>query len=57
MLCSQVKFNTTVWMVDDGKHRSEPTHVTDVAQAVANSLTDLDAPGKDYYLGGPEVVR
>lgn len=53
----QVKFNTYVWMVDDGQHRCQPTHVTDVAQAVANSLTSVDSPGKDYYLAGPETVR
>jgi len=58
VLCvTQVKFNTYVWMVDDGVQRSEPTHVTDVAAAVKASLSDLTAPGKTYYLGGPESVR
>lgn len=55
-LLFQVKFNTFVWMVDDGVHRCQPTHVTDVANAVAASLTDRLAPGNTYYLGGPEVV-
>lgn len=55
-LLFQVKFNTYVWMVDDGQHRCQPSHVTDVAQAVANSLTSADSPGKDYYLAGPETV-
>lgn len=53
----QVKFNTHVWMVDDGVHRSQPTHVTDVANAAVASLTDEQATGNTYYLGGPEVVR
>jgi uncharacterized protein YbjT (DUF2867 family) len=52
-----VKFNTAVWMVDDGIHRSQPTHVTDVASAVSASLNDPESTGKTYYLGGPEDVR
>jgi uncharacterized protein YbjT (DUF2867 family) len=57
VLCPQVKFNTYVWMIDDGVHRSEPTHVTDVASAAYQSLTTDESKGKTYYLGGPEVVR
>jgi uncharacterized protein YbjT (DUF2867 family) len=55
-LCAQVKFNASVWMVDDGAQRFQPHHVTDVARAAAASLESHEAKGKDYCLGGPETI-
>uniref|UniRef100_A0A383VU92 NAD-dependent epimerase/dehydratase domain-containing protein n=1 Tax=Tetradesmus obliquus TaxID=3088 RepID=A0A383VU92_TETOB len=55
-LLFQVKFNASVWMVDDGVQRFQPHHVTDVARAAAASLESHEAKGKDYCLGGPETI-
>lgn len=52
----QLKYNASVWMIDGGIQRSQPSHVTDVARAVAASLETHDAKGKDYYLSGPETL-
>ena len=38
-----------------GETRLQPVFVGDVAQAVAQALTDPRAPGSVYALGGPQV--
>lgn len=55
-LLFQVKFNASLWLIDGGIHKSQPSHVTDVARAVAACLETHDAKGQDYYLAGPETL-
>eukprot|EP00879_Flechtneria_rotunda_P002683 GHRR01002889.1.p2 GENE.GHRR01002889.1~~GHRR01002889.1.p2 ORF type:complete len:173 (+),score=58.59 GHRR01002889.1:1284-1802(+) len=43
-------------MIDDGAHKLQPQHVTDVARAVQAVLSTEDSKGQDYYLGGPETL-
>ncbi|MDH3739282.1 MAG: sugar nucleotide-binding protein, partial [Alphaproteobacteria bacterium] len=38
-----------------GKTRFQPVYVGDVAAAIVNALTDANAVGKTYELGGPAV--
>lgn len=52
----QVSYSLLAPMVDNGEQRVQPTYVIDVAQAVINALQDKETKGKDYYLGGPEVL-
>jgi hypothetical protein len=52
----QVSYSLLAPMVDNGEQRVQPTYVIDVAQAVINALQDKESKGKDYYLGGPEVL-
>lgn len=52
----QVSYSLVAPIVDNGEARVQPAYVLDVAEAVVKSLMTKDALGKDYYLGGPEVL-
>ncbi len=42
-------------LIDGGETRFQPVYVDDVARAVMVGLTDEEATGKTYELGGPDV--
>lgn len=51
-----VKSAPAIFLPDDGVAKMQPTYVVDVAQSVMQILKDPESVGKDYYLGGPEVL-
>lgn len=51
-----IKVSPFVYNVDGGVAKMQPTYVVDVAEAVVQALKRPDSAGKDYLLGGPEVL-
>lgn len=52
----QLKYGTLAPVFDSGVTKIQPTHVDDVAKAVVKILSSPDMAGKEYTLGGPEVL-
>eukprot|EP00955_Chlamydomonas_euryale_P075955 362507-Chlamydomonas_euryale.AAC.5 len=55
-VCLQVSYSLTAPLVENGAGRVQPAFVLDVSHAVMEALRSKDAAGKDFYLGGPEVL-
>lgn len=49
------RFAPALPLIGGGKTRFQPVYVGDVAAAVAAALTDAEAPGGLYELGGPRI--
>ena len=52
----QVKLSPVVTVIGDGKQRSQPIAVEDVASALALAVDDPRAANRTFDLGGPEIV-
>jgi uncharacterized protein YbjT (DUF2867 family) len=52
----QVKLSPVVTVIGDGKQRSQPIAVEDVASAFALAVDDPRAANRTFELGGPEIV-
>ena len=52
----QVKLSPVVTVIGDGKQRSQPIAVEDVASAFALAVDDPRAANRTFDLGGPEIV-
>ena len=55
-LIQQVKLSPVVTVIGDGKQRSQPIAVEDVASAFALAVDDPRAANRTFDLGGPEIV-
>jgi uncharacterized protein YbjT (DUF2867 family) len=52
----QVRYSPVVTVIGDGRQRSQPIWVEDVAQYVARALDLPQAANRTFELGGPDVV-
>jgi len=52
----QVRLSPVVTVIGDGKQRSQPIAVEDVASAFALAVDDPRAANRTFELGGPEIV-
>jgi uncharacterized protein YbjT (DUF2867 family) len=54
---AMTRFSPVLPLIGGGKTRFQPVWVGDVAQAIAHALTDEQAAGRVFELGGPTVHR
>jgi uncharacterized protein YbjT (DUF2867 family) len=54
---AQVRYSPLVTVIGDGRQRSQPIWVDDVAAYVAKSLDQPHAANRTFELGGPDIVN